>query len=218
LDVPAWAWIAAILAGAALALVAIPVWVPTLGASLVGTEPRVSWYLSRATGLVSFVLLWVSMASGLVISNKMARVWPGAFTAFDLHQYTSLLGLGFALFHGLILMANSYINYNLVQVLVPFANPSYRPLWVGIGQVALYLSVLVTVTFYLRKQIGKAWRVIHYLSYGAFVMALFHGLFSGTDSGNVWIARMYWSALVILGALTYYRVRERRQSLAKSRP
>jgi predicted ferric reductase len=209
--------VAAIVAGAALALLVIPAWVPTLGASFVGAEPKVAWYLSRATGMVSFVLLWFSMASGLLISNKMARVWPGAFTAYDLHQYTSLLGLGFALFHALILMADRYITYSLFQVLVPFSSSEYRPLWVGLGQVALYVSLLVTVTFYLRKQIGRAWRVIHFLSYGVFGLALLHSLFSGTDSTNMWISSMYWLATFSLMALTIYRVAERQMSAEKSR-
>ena len=130
----------AMVAGAALALIMIPTWVPILGASLVGAEPKAYWYLSRASALAAFVLLWVSMASGLIISNKLARIWPGAFTAFDLHQFTSLLGLGFAVLHVLTLLGDRYIGYSLVQVLVPFANAPYRPLWVALGQVALYLS------------------------------------------------------------------------------
>ena len=52
---------------------------------------------------------------------------------------------------------------------------------VGKGRVAIYLSVLVSFTFYVRKQIGtRAWRVIHMLSYGLFGLALLHGVFAGT--------------------------------------
>jgi len=40
---------------------------------------------------------------GVTMTNKMARIWPGGPTAFDAHQYTSLLGLTFALFHAIIL-------------------------------------------------------------------------------------------------------------------
>jgi predicted ferric reductase len=208
-DTPIWSLIAAIavVAGAALALVVIPAWLPVLGTSVVGVEPKVYWYLSRASGLTAFVLLWLSMASGLIISNKMARVWPGAFTAFDLHQFTSLLGLGFIGLHVLTLLGDHYIGYNLAQVLVPFADAPYRPVWVALGQVGLYLLVPVTFTYYIRKQIGnRAWRAIHYLSYAVFAMALLHGLFSGTDSSNVWVLRMYWVSAVSLLALTAYRL------------
>src|SRR5829696_1349756 len=62
---PMWVLAGAAAAGAVLAVAAIPTWVPVLGGSLVGAEPKVFWYLSRASAVVSFALLWVSMASGL---------------------------------------------------------------------------------------------------------------------------------------------------------
>src|SRR5437762_8955889 len=73
----AWLLVVGAFAGAALALITIPAWLPVLGASLVGADAKVFWYLSRASAFTAFVLLWVSMATGLIISNKMARVWPG---------------------------------------------------------------------------------------------------------------------------------------------
>jgi predicted ferric reductase len=206
----------AMLVGAAVALITIPVWIPLLAGSLAGAEPKASWYLSRASAFVAFGLLWISMASGLLITNKMARVWPGVFTAFDLHQFTSLLGLGFAVFHALVLLLDRYITYNLFQVLVPFAASGYRPLETALGQIALYLSVLVTVTFYVRKQIGnRAWHLIHFLSYGVFALALVHGLTSGTDSGNPWISGLYWVSGLSLLALTLHRFMRRQAAVVR---
>src|SRR5919201_105389 len=174
-DIPVWSLIAAMaaIAGAAAALVVIPTWLPVLGTSVTGVEPKVYWYLSRASAFTAFVLLWVSMASGLIISNKMARIWPGAFTTFDLHQFTSLLGLGFAVFHVLVLLGEHYVGLSLFQLLVPFASTPYRPLWVALGQIAIYMLVPVTFTFYVRRQIGhRLWRLTHFLSYPVFALAL----------------------------------------------
>ena len=95
--------------GAIMALVVLPGWLPGLAGSLTGEAPKAYWYLSRGSALVSFVMLWLSMGLGLIISNKLARLWPGGPVAFDVHQYTSLLGLAFALFHALILMGDAYI-------------------------------------------------------------------------------------------------------------
>src|SRR3954470_23889652 len=61
------------------------------------------WYLSRSSALVAYVMLWASMAFGVSITNKLSRIWPGAPLTFDLHQYTSLLGLGFVVLHVLSL-------------------------------------------------------------------------------------------------------------------
>ncbi len=196
----------AVVAGALLALVIMPLWLPTVANSLTGAEPHAYWYLSRASGLVAFVLLWASMASGVLISNKLARIWPGAYTAFDLHQYTSLLGLAFGTFHAVILLADRYIGFTLGQILVPFAGADYRPLWVGLGQLSIYLSVVVSFTFYIRKRIGtRAWRLIHYISYAIFAITLLHGVESGTDSSNPWVLAIYWLAAASLLVLGAYR-------------
>ncbi len=90
---------------------------------------------------------------------------------------------------------------------MPFAGTSYRPLWVGLGQVALHLSVLVSFTFYIRRQIGtKLWRLVHFLSFATFAMSLLHGVLSGTDTANPWLLSMYRLSGLSLLALTSYRV------------
>ena len=193
--------------GAMLAVFVLPAMAPGLTESLLGAAPKAYWYLSRSSAFVAYVLLWMSMAFGLIITNKMSRAWPGGPRAFDLHQFTSLLGLAFGLFHALILTGDQYTNYTLVQVLMPFQSSQYRPLWVGIGQLGFYILLIVGLTFYVRKTIGqKLWRLIHYLSFAAFSMALIHGVFSGTDSGSVWIDRLYWSTGASLLFLFMYRM------------
>ncbi len=199
--------LAAISVGVFMAAVALPSWLPSLSSSLFGPEPKVYWYLSRGSAVVAFVILWLSMALGLIITNKMARLWPGGPVAFDLHQYTSILGLAFAFFHGLILIGDAYIDYSLFQVLVPFASVNYHQFWVGIGQLSFYLWVLVVLSFYVRSRIGtRTWRLVHFISYAVLVMALIHGITSGTDSETIWASRMYWYGGGSLLFLTIYRV------------
>jgi predicted ferric reductase len=196
-----------ILAGVALATYILPAWLPGLTTSMTGEAPKVFWYLSRGSAMVAFVLLWASMALGLIITNKLARVWPGGPTAFDLHQYVSLLGLGFALFHATILIGDEYIQLNILRVLLPFASQNYEPFWVGLGQVALYIWALLIGSFYVRKQIGaKAWRWIHFSSFLTFALILAHGAVSGTDSQTLWGQAMYWFAGGTLLFLLYYRI------------
>jgi predicted ferric reductase len=183
----------AVIAGALAAVFVVPQWLPGLAGSLFGDAPKAYWYLSRASALVAYGLLWLSMLLGLSITNKLARLWPGGPVAFDLHEYASWLGLAFALFHALILMGDHYINYSLVQVFMPFASTGYKPVWVGLGQLGFYLMALVTLSFYVRKQIGaKTWRLIHYASFAMFLLALIHGLLSGTDTSVPAVVGMYW--------------------------
>jgi predicted ferric reductase len=183
----------AIALGLFAAVLILPGWLPGLATSLAGTDPKAFWYLSRATAFVAMGMLWASMILGVGITNKAARLWPGAPAAFALHEYFSLLGLAFAAFHGLILLGDHYSHYNLVQLLVPFAAGQYHPFWVGLGQLGFYAWAIITGSFYVRKSIGqKTWRVLHYVSFFAYLGAFLHGLTSGTDTGLAWVQGFYW--------------------------
>ncbi len=193
--------------GAGVAVFALPVWLPGLSESLLGAEPKAYWYLSRSSALVAYILLWLSMVFGLLLTNKLARVWPGGPTAFDLHQHASLLGLAFALFHALILLGDRYIQTTLFQILVPFQYSGYEPLWVGLGQAAFYGLAVVGLSFYVKDRIGRrAWRLIHFLSFVVFVLALMHGIWSGSDSASDLVQAIYWGSGGSVLFLTVYRI------------
>jgi len=197
----------AMIIGLSAAILLLPAWLPNMATSLSGDSPKVYWYLSRATAFVSLSILWISMALGLSITNKIARLWPGAPAAFAIHEYMSLLGLAFALFHALILLGDHYINFTVAQIFMPFSTVDYRPTWVGIGQIGFYLWIIVALSFYIRKSIGqKTWRVIHYLSFGMYIMGLVHGLFGGTDSTASWAQWYYWISGGSLLFLLVYRI------------
>jgi len=197
----------AILIGVLTAILVLPAWLPNMTTSLTGTSPKIYWYLSRATAFVSLTILWISMALGLGLTNKLARLWPGAPAAFAMHEYVSLLGLAFALFHGLVLLGDHYMNFTVAQIFLPFATSGYRPTWVGIGQIGFYVWLIVALSFYVRSSIGqKTWRVLHYLSFAMYTMGLVHGLFSGTDSGAHWASWYYWISGGSLLFLLVYRI------------
>ena len=216
----------AIVIGVLTAILLLPAWLPNMTNSLTGASPKIYWYLSRATAFVSLTILWISMALGLGLSNKLARLWPGAPATFAIHEYVSLLGLAFALFHGLILLGDRYINFTVAQVFVPFATTDYRPTWVGIGQIGFYIWLIVALSFYVRSSIGqKTWRVIHYLSFVMYLMGSIHGLFSGTDTASNWAVWYYWISGGSLLFLFVYRIinaitekltpRSKRQTIAR---
>jgi predicted ferric reductase len=198
---------AGVMVGALAAVLVLPAWLPALSASIHALDPKAFWYLSRASGFGAFGLLWLSMVFGLLITNRMARLWPGGFTAFDLHQFISLLGLALTGFHGLVLIGDHYLNYSLAQLMIPFGSVNYRPLWVGLGQVSIYILILVSLSFYLRRWLGpRGWRLVHGLSYAAFILALGHSLFSGTDSGSLVVLAFYWMTATTTALLTLWRI------------
>jgi len=173
------------------------------------------WYVTRAAGLMAYLLLWLSTAWGIAVSSKIFDpALQGAFT-YDFHQFTSLLSIGFVVLHVLVLLADRYLPFSVAAILVPFIAP-YRPLWVGIGVIGFYLTLLVTVTFYIRRRIGiKTFRMIHLLSYITFVFAAIHSLMAGTDSPLAATQWMYAGTTLVIVFLTTYRIA---MSLTSKRP
>ncbi len=190
-------------AGGLLAVAVGPGWWPGLAESLLGSSPKAYWYLSRASGLVAYALLWISAVLGLALTSRAARLWPGGPAAFDLHQFTGLLGLAISLFHTIVLLGDGYTGFTLLQILLPFADTPYRPLWVGMGQVGLYLGLAVGLSFYVRQRIGpRTWRLLHYGSFLVYWLVTVHGLAAGSDSGAPAILALYW----VTGAAAYFLV------------
>ena len=154
------------------------------------------WYISRASGLMGYLLVWLSTLWGFAISSKILDPFLERAFTYDFHEHLSLLSIGFMILHVVVLLLDKVQPLSLTEVLIPFT-ASYRPFWTGIGIIAFYLSILVTVTFYIRSLISmKTFRKIHYLSIAAYVGGLFHGLYAGTDSALTWTQMMYWGTFL----------------------
>lgn len=163
------------------------------------------WYITRAAGLMGYLLFWLSTVWGFAVSSKIFDSFLERMFTYDFHEHLSLLSLGFVVLHVLVLLVEKVEPLSLVEILVPFAS-AYRPFWTGIGIIAFYLTILVTVTFYIRKWISmKTFRVIHYLSVAAYVGALFHSIYDGTDTVLTWVQWMYGgTTLVTVFFLVYW--------------
>jgi sulfoxide reductase heme-binding subunit YedZ len=165
---------------------------------------QVWWYITRASGLMAYLLLWLSTAWGLAISSKIFDPHLLRNYTYDFHEFLSLLAIGFLSVHLSVLTLDHYLPFSVTQVLVPFAT-TYRPLWVGIGVIAFYLTLLVTVTFYLRRHIGvRAFRLIHGLSLVAYLGATLHAIYAGTDAPLLSVQILYKGSLLSIVFLSAY--------------
>jgi DMSO/TMAO reductase YedYZ heme-binding membrane subunit len=107
----------------------------------------------------------------------------------------------FATLHGALLIADQSFPFTPRAILVPFASP-YSPISVGVGQLTFYLTAIVTASFYIRRQIGqRAWRLLHYLTFVAFIGASAHGVASGSDSGTPWA---FWIYVIPIAAAVFF--------------
>ncbi len=148
--------------------------------------PSAYWYLTRSTGWVSLLLLTAAVVLGVLQVNRWnSDRWP-RFAVRGLHRYVSLLALAFLAVHIITAVLDSFAPISLLDAVVPFAG-SYRPLWLGFGAVAFDLMLAVVITSLMRRHIGyRSWRVVHWLSYACWPVALLHALGTGSDVKSVW--------------------------------
>jgi len=167
---------------------------------------KLPWYATRLLALLSYLAITGSVVYGLLLSTGILDAIAHRTVSFTLHQDLSGIGLGLAMVHAAVLMIDTSVPYTPLEVLVPFAGP-YEPFWVGIGQLSLYLTAIVMLSFYARKRIGqKRWRTLHYVTFLAFLGATFHGLMAGTDSSAPWAFGMYLLSATTVVFLTVYRM------------
>lgn len=150
------------------------------------------WYLARAGGLVGYLLLWATTFWGILMSSRLARALFPPALVFSLHEFLPLLAVIFTVIHGIALLGDSYVKFIVGNLFIPFTGP-YRPGWVGLGVIAAYLNTALILSFYGRRWIGRrAWRLLHFTSYLAFLLVFFHGVMAGSDSGTIGVQGMYF--------------------------
>jgi len=175
-----------------------------LKALFAADSTQIWWYVTRSAGIIAYLLLWFSTVWGLAVPSRLLTpVLEQTFTV-DFHEFTSLLSIAFTILHVFVLAIDRYLPYTPLQILVPFLSP-YRPFWVGAGVLGFYITLLVTITFYLRSRIGvKTFRSIHVLSLLGYLGVTLHGLYAGTDSPLVAMQLLYKGTALVVIFLTIY--------------
>jgi predicted ferric reductase len=164
------------------------------------------WYVTRATGLVTLLLLTMSVLLGLLVAGRFrSERWP-RFLTQGLHSNVSLLVLVFLTLHVATTVLDSYTSISLAAAFVPFAS-SYKAAWLSLGAVALDLLVALVITSLLRDRMGyRAWRRLHWLAYACWPVAVAHGLGIGTDRSATWVIALTMGCVVSVAAAATWRV------------
>ena len=126
---------------------------------------RLLWYLTRGSGLVALVLLTASVVLGVLeVKRWKTERWPRFITA-GLHKNLSLLAVVFLGMHIATTVVDGFAPIGWLDAVLPFRS-GYRPLWLGLGAVAVDLLIALVVTSLLRGRIGyRAWRAVHWVAY-----------------------------------------------------
>jgi predicted ferric reductase len=187
------------------------------GVSLNDLSTHLWWYLGRSSGFVAFWLLFASVALGLAVSSRVFDGMLGRPWVFEVHKFLSVFVLVVMTFHGLIMLPDPYAGFELRELLVPFQS-HYRNNAMAAGIITLYASAFVTATFYMKPLINqKTWRLIHYTTFGLYLGALGHGVWSGTDSPRLIVQYSYLASAAAVLFLTFFRILAARSAAKTAR-
>lgn len=174
--------------------------------ALFGNE-QLTWYVTRASGITAWFLAALAVLWGLFLSTGVLNGRPRRPWLLDLHRFIGGLTVTFTFIHMAALVADNFVHFDLVDLLVPFAS-EWKPGAVAWGVVAFWLLVAVEVTSLLRRTVvpERIWRAVHASSFLLFAFGTVHLLQAGTDADSPWLL---WPVIAISAAvlfLSWWRV------------
>ena len=173
-------------------------------------NPQIWWYIARASGIIAWLFITASVLGGIVLSTKLFPAHRRPAWLLDLHRGLGALSVLFLLTHVGALVADNYVHFDIVDILVPFAS-EWKTWQVALGVLAFWGVALVEFSSLAMKRVPKKlWRGIHFTSYLTFLLTSFHGTFAGTDATNkMYVATTIVTTVALVAALSY-RVATRR--------
>jgi ferredoxin-NADP reductase/DMSO/TMAO reductase YedYZ heme-binding membrane subunit len=163
-------------------------------------DPHIWWYISRASAVIGWALMTLSVVWGILLSTRVMRQIDNPGWLQDLHRYFGGAAIVMVSVHMLTLMLDGWLHLSLAEVLLPFTS-HFKALPVALGVTAFYLLVAVQGTSLLMRYLPRRfWKVVHYSSYVTLILVSFHAAFSGTDVGTSWY-RVVSIGLILLAML-----------------
>ena len=173
-------------------------------------NPQFWWYVSRSSGLVAWLALTGSVLLGVVLSTKAFPRHRRPAWLLDLHRWLGGLAVAFVLIHLAALIADSYLELDLMDLLIPFAS-DWEPTAVAFGVLALWFLVAIELTSLAKRRFStRVWHGVHLTGYAVFWLVSIHAALAGTDPSQ----RLYQVTAVLsilaVGWATMYRIANRR--------
>ena len=176
------------------------------------------WYTTRGAGAVSLVLLSAVVVLGILsVLRVQTTGWP-RFLTVGLHRNLALMTLVFLALHVVTAVVDPFTHLGWLTAVVPFSS-YYRTFWLGLGTIAFELLLAIVLTSLVRGFIGQvAWRLVHWLTYASWPIAVLHGFGTGTDAWSVWLFALQAACIVaVLAAIGYRLMAGSRDPLANAR-
>jgi hypothetical protein len=166
----------------------------------------ITWDVARAGGFTAYILVTLAIALGLILTlHWQSPRWPRLINS-ELHNFVTLLSLVFVGVHVLAVWVDPFTRFGWNEIFIPFAS-HYRPLWMALGIIALYLGIAIGITTWLRPHIGyRWWRRCHVLTLLIFALATVHGIATGSDTRTWWGMAIYTGSALLVGTLLWQRL------------
>lgn len=169
-------------------------------------DPKVYWYVSRASGITTWVLVSLSVIWGLLLSTRAAGKAARPAWLTDLHRHLGGLAIVFLAIHLAGLALDKTVSFGPSELFVPFAS-KWQPGAVAWGIVAMYLLLAIEITsLFMRKIPRKLWKAVHFSSFAVYVTGTIHLLASGTDSNNALLRDLVVIVTALVSFLTAVRI------------
>jgi methionine sulfoxide reductase heme-binding subunit len=163
----------------------------------------VDWYLIRATGVVTLLLLTTAFALGIATSSRWKPAGSRMHVTTTIHRNASLLAVVFLALHVLTSLVDPDAQVGVVASVVPFGSS----LSLAVGVLSLDLLAAIVLTSLGRRRLGyHAWRLVHWSAYAAWPLAVGHGLGMGTDVRTWWLQAVTVGCLAAMGGALTYRL------------
>lgn len=178
----------------------------------------VTWDIARAGGFTAYILLMLSVALGLALTlHWQSPRWPRLINN-ELHNFLTILALIFTIVHVLAVWLDPFTHFGWNEILIPLAS-HYRPLWMALGIVALYLGIAIAISTWIRPLIGyKLWRSLHIFTLLVFALVTVHGIATGSDTSTWWGVALYGSSILIVGTLLWQRLSKPATAQSRAHP
>ena len=164
------------------------------------------WYLNRGTGVVLVVLFSLTVVLGVLAISRAVSPWWPRFVTQGLHRTLAALSVLLLVAHAVSAVVDEFVDIRWWQAFVPFG-ATYQPLWLGLGTLALDLTLVVVATSLARARLPhRAWFLVHLTTYAAWVAGVVHGLGIGTDAGRSWMVVVTAACVGAVGLASLARV------------
>ena len=165
-----------------------------------------TWLLIRASGITAWGLLTAVVVWGILLRTRVLGRVASPQGLLVMHRWLSALALGFLFLHMGLLLIDPAVQFTPTQLLIPFTS-TWQPFAVGLGTIALWMLIPVSVMGRLRTRLGKAgnawFRRTHLIAYAAWPVATAHYVLAGTDAIAPWSVALLiaGTSLIVLALL-----------------